>query len=375
MRVLIVNSVCGVRSTGKLCAELAERLEKEGHEVKIAYGRDTVPEKYRRFAVRIGNDRSVKLHALKTRLFDEHGFGSKRATKRFLQWAEEFDPDLVWLHNIHGYYIQVELLFAWLKARPNTQVKWTLHDCWSFTGHCDHFLRAECEQWKTHCTRCPQKKNYPASQFKDNCKANFDRKRKAFTGVKNMTLIAPSYWLKGLAEQGFLKEYPIVVEHNQIDRTVFKPTPSDFRQRHGLEHKKIILGVASFWGDNKGLSDFVRLSEGLSEEYKVVLVGLTEEQKGSLPQRLLALGRTNNAKELAEIYTAADIYFNPTYEDNYPTVNLEAQACGTPVVTYDTGGSGESVPPENVIAKGDLQAFIDILEKGVEKLTVRQHWE
>ena len=354
MRVLMINSVCGIRSTGRICTDLADKFENEGHTVKIAYGRETVPDNYRKYAVRIGSDADNMLSAVHTRLTDKHGFSNKKATERFLQWAENYNPDLLWLHNLHGYYINVEMLFDWIKSRPDMQVKWTLHDCWAFTGHCSHFTVARCKQWKTHCLHCVQKKRYPSSFLTDNCKSNFDRKKAAFTGVKNMTLIAPSKWLADLVKQSFLKEYPIEVVYNTIDTNVFKPVPSDFRERFCLQDKKIILGVASAWGERKGLNDFIKLSEMLDDRFAIVLVGLTDKQISQMPKKIVALKRTNSTKELAEIYTAADVFFNPTYEDNYPTVNLEAQACGTPVITYRTGGSPESVPDANVIEPGAL---------------------
>lgn len=347
MRILIINSVCGIGSTGRICADLAQQFEKDGHEVKIAYGRSGyVPEKFKKYAVRIGTDFDVKLHALRTRLFDTHGFGSKSATKKFLKWADEFNPDLVWLHNIHGYYINIEMLFDWLKSRPQTQVKWTLHDCWAFTGHCSYFTMANCNKWQTQCSNCPQIKTYPSSLY-DNSKNNFERKKAAFTGVKNMTLITPSKWLADLAKQSFLKEYPVEVIYNTIDKNIFKPTPSDFRKKYNLENKKIILGVASVWEERKGLKDFLKLAQVLDEKYVIVLVGVSDKQIKTLPKNCIGIKRTSSPQELAQIYTAADVFFNPTYEDNYPTVNLEAQACGCPVITYDTGGCRETIYTAN----------------------------
>ncbi len=343
MKVLMINSVCGIRSTGRICVELAESLEKEGYEVKIAYGREIVPEKYQKYAVRIGNDLGLKVHVLQTRLFDTHGFGSKRATKQFLAWAEAYNPDVLWLHNLHGYYINVEMLFDWIKSRPNMQVKWTLHDCWAFTGHCTHFTVARCEQWKSHCLQCVQKTRYPTSKLKDNCKENFDRKRAAFTGVKDMTLITPSQWLADLVKQSFLQEYPVEVRHNTIDTNVFKPTESDFRERYGLQDKKIVLGVATAWDDRKGLEDFIKLSALLSENYAVVLVGLTEKQIKALPSTVLGIERTNNAQELAGIYTTADVFLNLSKEETFGLTTIEALACDTEVVVYKNTACEEVV--------------------------------
>lgn len=342
MKVLFINSVCGIGSTGRICTDLAQQLEAEGNEVKIAYGRKgTVPEQFQKYAVRIGTDFDCKMHAIQTRLFDIHGFGSKRATKEFLKWAEEYKPDLLWLHNLHGYYINVEMLFDWIKKHPEMQVKWTLHDCWAFTGHCSY---------------CSQLRRYPACFAMSSVSKNFERKRRAFTGVKNMTLITPSKWLADLTRQSFLKEYPVEVHYNTIDTSIFKPTPSDFRERYGLQDKIIVLGVANVWEDRKGLFDFYKLAEMLDDRYVIVLVGLSEKQIKELPKNIKGIQRTNSPQELAAIYTAADVFVNPTYEDNYPTVNLEAQACGTRVITYDTGGCKETIRSENgiVVQRGSV---------------------
>ncbi len=360
MKILFINSVCGIGSTGRICTDLAQQFEKEGHTVKIAYGRSaTVPEKFKKYAVRIGTDFDVKLHALQTRLFDTHGFGSKRATKKFLEWLDAYNPDLVWLHNIHGYYINIEMLFNWLKNRPQTQVKWTLHDCWAFTGHCAHFTVANCEKWKTHCASCPQHGRYPAS-FWDNSARNFDRKKAAFTGVQNMTIVCVSHWLENLVKQSFLKGYPIQVVHNTIDKTIFKPTPGDFRQKYGLENKKIILGVANVWSKSKGLNDFIKLARQLDDKYAIVLVGLTDKQMKELPKNCLGIKRTNSPQELAAIYTAADVFFNPSREETFGLTTLEALSCGTQTVVY-AGTACEEVAKKyggKIIPSGtDLKAL------------------
>ena len=363
MRVLFINVQCGIGSHGKIAAAQAEEFERQGHEVKIAYGRDPdIPEKFRKYAVRIGSAVDVYFHALMTRLTDRNGFFSRGATKRFLSWAEEYSPDLLWLHNIHGYYINMEMLFTWIKSRPGMKVLWTLHDCWAFTGHCAYFTFAGCEKWRAHCEHCPQKSAYPAS-FVDCSYRNYEDKRRLFTGVKDMTLITPSQWLADLAAQSFLGEYPCEVRHNEIDRNIFRPVQGDFRERYGLAGKHIVLGVANRWEPRKGIKDFVRLSGLLdSERFKVVLVGRKHD---ALPDSIIHIERTRNQQELAEIYTAADVLFNPTYEDNYPTVNLEAEACGTPVVTYDAGGAPETIHREDsrVIKCGDVYAAKSAIEK------------
>lgn len=359
MKVLLINSVCGIGSTGRICVNIAQDLENNGHIVKIAYGRNShVPEEYRKYAVRIGSDMEVRLHGIKSRLLDAHGLGSVNATKEFLKWADSFKPDLLWLHNIHGYYINYELLFDWIKLHPELEVKWTLHDCWAFTGHCSYFTAVNCNRWKSCCSNCPQKNQYPASILIDNSKKNYFRKMAAFTGVKRMTLITPSQWLADLVAQSYLKEYSVEVHHNTIDKSIFKPTQGDFRKRYNLERKYIVLGVANIWEKRKGLEDFVRLQSLLGDRYRIVLVGLNDKQLSNLPDSIIGIKRTNSQEELAEIYTTADVFVNPTYEDNYPTVNLEAQACGTAAITYNTGGSSENVPAENVIKCGDINALL-----------------
>lgn len=364
MKVLFINSVCGIRSTGRICTDLAMAFEKDGHECKIAYGRETVPEKYVKYAVKIGTDIGVKTQVAQSRLLDNVGFTGKKSTAKFLEWADKYNPDLLWLHNLHGYYINIEMLFEWIKMRPDMQVKWTLHDCWAFTGHCTYFSMIGCEKWKSHCFDCPQTKEYPTSYFVSRCKSNYDRKKKAFTGVNNMELITPSKWLANLAKESFLGEYPVEVRYNTIDTNIFKPRESDFRSKYGLGNKKIILGVAAIWDKRKGLEDFIRLSGMLDKnKYHIVVVGVTDNQLKGLPEGILGIQRTNNAIELAEIYTAADVFINTTYEDNYPTVNLEAKACGTPVITYNTGGSVESVDSDKIVEQGDLEAVCELIER------------
>lgn len=364
MRILFINEMCGTTSTGRICAEAAQKFESEGNECKIAFGRkNNVPEQYKKFAVRIGSEFDVKMHAIKTRIFDTAGFESKNATHKFLKWADDYNPELIWLHNLHGYYINTEMLFSWIKSKPNIEVKWTLHDCWAFTGHCVHFEMAKCNRWKTGCYLCPNKKEYPASVLFDNSKINYARKKKAFSGVHNLTIITPSKWLANKVKESFLKEYPCEVKHNTIDTNVFKPTPSDFRERYGLKNKFVILGVANSWEKRKGLKDFIKLSEMLSSDYMIVLVGISEKQIKKLPPNIIALERTDNVQELVMIYSAADVYLNLTYEDTFPTTNLESQACGKPVITYRTGGSVESVPQENIIEPGDLETLINLLHK------------
>lgn len=364
MKLLLINSVCGIGSTGKIVARIADEYISQGNEARIAYGRsDVVPEEYLPISYRIGSAWDLNLHALSSRLFDNHGFGSRLATKKFLNWASKYNPDILWLHNLHGYYINVEMLFAWIKSRPQMQVKWTLHDCWAFTGHCTYFDYCGCNKWKTQCKNCPQIHKYPTSLLTDNSERNYMRKKKLFVGVKYMELITPSLWLASLVKESFLK-YQVSVVRNTIDTSVFKPTSSEFRLKHKLLSKRIILGVASAWNERKGFCDFLKLRSLLNAQYEIVLVGLNEKQIKNLPVGITGLRRTKSPEELSEIYTSADIFFNPTYEDNFPTVNLEAEACGTPVVTYNTGGSSETIrlAKSVVIPRGNIELASHVIK-------------
>lgn len=356
MKYLFINTVAGNTSTGTITANLCRKLMKEGNDCVLAYGRwkvncDDVP------TYRIGTDTDYKIHGLMTRLFDLQGFCSTAATNKFVDWIKSYDPDVIWLHNLHGYYLNIEVLFDYLKT-SGKEIRWTLHDCWAFTGHCTYFTMAKCDQWKTHCKKCSQLKEYPACYGISNVSRNFNRKRKAFTRVHNLTLITPSQWLADLTRESFLKEYPVKVIHNIINTEIFKPTASDFRNKYGIVDKIMLLGVANGMDAWKGLPDFIKLAGMLDDRYVIVLVGVEEKNINGSPQNIIALTRTNDQKELAGIYSTADLFLNLTHQDNYPTVNLEAQACGTPVVTYRTGGSPESVPAENVVEEGDFKALM-----------------
>ena len=316
---------------------------------------------------RFATDVEVKFDALLTRLDGKAGFHSKAATKRLLERLDEIKPDVVHLHNLHGYYVNIEMLFEWLAAR-DCKVEWTLHDCWAFTGHCAHFTYVKCAQWKTHCAyfegRCPQLGTYPKTYSKASCAWNFDQKKRLFNLVPagRMKLITPSQWLANLVEESFLSEYPVEVRHNTIDTNVFKPTPSDFRERYGIGERFMILGVASPWTERKGLGDFMRLADELDgDKYAIVLVGLSEKQIRQMPEGIIGFARTDSREELASIYTAADVFFNPTSEDNYPTVNLEAEACGTSVVTYDTGGCRETLHREDSVLITGCESVVEWL--------------
>lgn len=336
-------------STGGIMMKEHHELLAAGENSHAFWGRGRAAEG--EHEMRFATDLEVRLDGLQTRLDGKAGFHSKAATSRLLNRLDELGPDVVHLHNLHGYYVNVEMLFEWLAAE-DCRVEWTLHDCWAFTGHCAYFTYAKCDQWKDRCAHskpCKQLDTYPKTFSKGSCAWNFEQKRRVFSllPTDRMKLITPSQWLADLVGESFLKEYPVEVRHNTIDASVFKPTPSDFRVRYGIDDRFMVLGVASPWTERKGLSDFVRLAGELdSNKFAIVLIGLSDKQIREMPAGVVGVGRTDSPKELAEAYSTADVFFNPTREDNYPTTLLEAQACGTDAITYAVGGSGEAIVRE-----------------------------
>ena len=338
-RILFINSVCN-GSTGTICKNLYKAAAEAGHECCIAYGRGEAPKGFK--TIKIGNKLDIYLHVLKARLFDASGFGSKQATKELIKKIDEFKPDIIHLHNIHGYYVNIEILFKYLKEHPEIKKIWTLHDCWAFTGHCAYYTYAKCDKWKTCCKGyCPNRNEYPKTIFSCVTK-NYTKKKNIFSNVENMILVTPSKWLKNEVKKSCLKNYDVGIINNGVDKKIFKYTESDIKERYGIENKKIILGVASVWDKRKGLDIFIELSNQLDDDYQIVLIGLNKKQIKNLPNNIIGISRTENVEELVKWYSAAEVFFNPTLEDNYPTTNLEAINCGTPVVTFDTGGSPES---------------------------------
>lgn len=356
VNLLQINSVCGIGSTGRIATDIHALAVSRGHCSTVAFGRG--PAKNCDRILPIGSRSDVLAHGLWTRLFDAHGFGSRKATRNFLAAVDDLNPDIIHLHNIHGYYLHVGLLFDYLK-RAGKPVVWTLHDCWPFTGHCAYFDFIGCERWKTECHHCPLKSEYPASLLLDCSRNNYRRKRHLFKGVENLILVTPSLWLADLVKASFLGDYPVTTINNGIDLNTFRALPGRFRQDRGLDGKFIILGVASNWAARKGYSHFLELSKNLKSDERIIMVGVTQEQQSKLPTNILGITRTNNAVELAEIYANSDVFVNPTLEDNFPTTNLEALACGTPVITYASGGSPECLDERTgfVVARGDLTAL------------------
>ena len=322
----------------------------------------------------VGSKASVAWHVLQTRLLDRHGLSSSAATRRFIRELERIDPNVIHIHNIHGYFLNYKLLFDYL-AGSGKPVVWTVHDCWLYTGHCFHYDAVNCDRWKQGCNHCPQRTAFPKSFLADRSAQNYRDKKAAFTSIdpEKFVVVTVSEWMRNEMKDSFLKDCRFRIIHNGIDTDVFRPTAVNPFSDLGKKH--VLLGVASIWNKEKGLEDFARMATMLGEDEVLVLVGLTAAQRSTLPNNIVGIPRTESAQQLAELYAAADVFINLTYQDNYPTVNMEALACGTPVITYATGGSVESVNEQTgfILEQGDiegvLQAARTICREGKEKWT------
>lgn len=360
MKVLQINSVYEKGSTGKIVKDCEDLFKEYGIETYVITGQD----KFDSPNVFVTNTPfSLKWSILMTRLFGRHGFYNKRATRKALRFIDRVSPDIVNLQNIHGHYINIEILFKYLKEK-NIPVVWTLHDCWSFTGHCSHFDYIGCDGWKNSCGNCPQRRKYPDSWFFDRSKRNLRDKREIFTSLEKMHIVTPSNWLTNLAKQSFLSKYPVTTIHNGIDTESFRPRESDLRKKLGLEDKFIYLGIVSSFKGTKGGRHFLELSKMLKDDEHIVLLSLADKDV-TIPDNITVLPATNSREELSLVYSMADVFINPTMQDTFSMINVEALACGVPVVTFRTGGSSESLTEECgiVVPKGDTKALYEAAQQ------------
>lgn len=359
-------------SVGRIAEQIGQVAMSHGWDSYITYARNHLPSKSK--TIKIGTKWDVYWHGIMTRLFDRHCLHSTKATKKLIQQIEIIKPNIIQLHHIHGYFLNMEVLFKYLSS-VSIPVVWIFHDCWAITGHCAYFDYVGCSKWRIQCRACVQKKMYPGSFLLDRSSKNYQLKKELFTSVRNMTIVAVSNWLGNIVSQSLLRQFPILVIQNGIDLELFSPQSNHniktMKDKLGLsEDSVVLLGVASTWDQRKGLTDFVQLYSIIPSKWKIVLVGLSKRQIKKLPMGIIGISRTENVKQLAELYSLATVFVNPTWEDTFPTTNLEALACGTPVITYRTGGSVESVTEEvgYVVEKGDVAAIKDcvneILSKG-----------
>lgn len=347
--ILQINATANDGSTGKILEAIGNQAYLSGWKVYAAYGRDSRPSSLN--LIRVGSYFNPYFHYIVNRFLDMEGLASRVATKKLINQIQSIQPDIIHLHNIHDHWLNYKILFSYIN-NTNIKVVWTFHDCWAFTGHCYHFIDKGCYKWENHCSNCPSR-----NRFRDNSFRNFELKKELFTQNKNLTIVAVSEWMASFVKKSFFKEKRLKVIHNGIDVSIFKPTDKSNVKRQNFN----LLAVSNVWTKSKGLYDIFRLREILSDEYEITIVGLSREQLRQVPRGIDAIGRTGSVQELVSLYNRADVFINPTYADTFPTVNLEALACGTPVITYKTGGSPEAVDENSgiVIPQGDVQALAD----------------
>lgn len=355
LKILTLN-LGNYGSTGRIIDSLAKLAAERGHTTRRAY-----PLSYRTLAPREGDvivcSRTVnRINQRLARLTGLIGFFSYFHTLRFISRAKKYSPDLLHIHNVHSSFICLPLLSRYIK-RSGVRTIWTLHDCWAFTGKCAHFTAAGCDGWRHGCGDCPELASYPRTD-RDLSAYLLKKKKKWLSDLPDLTLVTPSKWLASLVSESFLGCYPVRVIQNGIDTELFCPRESDVRERLEVGERHLLISVSLDWSERKGLDTILELARRLGDGYRILLVGFDGDTQ-ALPENVCAIARTSSQVELAELYSAADLFVNPTREDTFPTVNLESLACGTPVLTFDVGGASEMLSPSCgvSVAVGDTDAL------------------
>ena len=363
-KILQIGVDGNMGSTGRIAESIGKLAIEKGWASYIAHGRFARPSQSQ--IIKIGTEFEVYLHGLETRIFDRHGLGSKQATKGLIEQIKKVKPNIIHLHNLHGYYLNIEILFNYL-AQASIPVIWTFHDCWAITGHCSHFDFVGCEKWKTECHHCPQKREYPASWFLDRSRENYKLKKELFNSVSNMTIVSVSHWLNGIVSESFLKTQHRKVIYNGVDIDIFHPAVESQikREKLNIGDDFMILGVAGVWPKQKGLQDFIELSKRLSENEHIVLVGLNNAQIKGLPDKIIGISRTENQNELRDLYDAADVFLNLSVEETFGLTTAEALACGTPAIVYNSTACPEIIDEYTGISvkRNDIDELKMALEK------------
>lgn len=360
-KLLQINVVANSGSTGRIAENIGKLAISQRWESYIAYGRGN-PESTSEL-LRIGTNCDMYMHGLQSRLLDNHGLASVGATKKFVEEIKRINPDVIHLHNIHGYYLNYKILFEYLST-IDTPVVWTLHDCWAFTGHCSHFDAIGCEKWQTGCFSCPLKGEYPVSKFVDASARNYALKKRLFASVPNLTIVPVSRWLAGLVGRSFLGEYPIRVINNGIDTEVFQQRESALRQKHNIEGKFVLVGVAGVWDAMKGFDDFIKLSRLLPDDCVIIMIGLTKKQIDILPPNIIGIERTESQAQLAEYYSMADVIMNLSYQETFGMTTVEGFGCGTPGIVYDRTASPELISQDTgiIVKAGYMNGLLSAIE-------------
>ena len=363
-KLLQINSVVNFRSTGKIVEEIANKVISKGWESHVAYGRLARPSQS--VLLKIGNNWDLIFHGLQNRLLDNQGLASKQATIKFIKQIKVIKPDIIHIHNIHDYYINYEILFNYL-ITSDIPIVWTFHDCWPITGHCAHFSLIDCDKWKIECYHCPQKKGYPTSYFLDRSRRNYQLKKKLFNSVKNLTIVTVSDWLGAIVKESNLSKFPVRVINNGIDINTFSPQVNsrDIRTKYDIKDRMMLFGAATAWSESKGLKDYYLLSEQLKDDTIIVLVGLSANQMKQLPSKIIGIPRTENISELVQLYSAADIVLNLSYQETFGLTTVEGLSCGTPGVVYNCTASPELITKETgfIVEPGDINGILKAVYK------------
>ena len=370
MRILQINATYKIGSTGKIMSDLDDVINQNGHDGYMLCAYSLVKKNNLYVMDSLPFPFNSKSNILRMRIFGLNGYAKRRVTRKAIEWIDRIKPDIIHLHNIHGDWINLPLLFEYLN-NTDTRIVWTLHDCWPFTGRCSHFELCGCNKWKDKCYKCTNKRVYPITYFFDFSRKMHNDKKSWYGDWNKMAIVTPSFWLAEYVKESFLKNNRVLTIHNGINTSLYHNVKCSSSIIKGI-NKRIILGVASSWSFTKGFDDFIQLDKMINhEEYIIVLVGLNEKQMKLIPDSILGIKRTNNEKELVELYSSAFVFVNMTYQDNYPTTNMEALACGTPVITYNTGGSPESIGKNGfVVEQGQIEEVWNIVKKMDKKLII-----
>ena len=332
--LLQINVTANWGSTGKIAEQIGQVVMAHGWESYIAYGRMMNPSKSK--LIKIGTKFDVYEHYAENLILDNEGLASRRSTKRFLKKLDLIKPDIVHLHNIHDHYINYRYLLRYL-IDNKIPIVWTFHDFWPVTGHCPHFIKGNCYKWQKECYECALSKSWV-----DRSNRNFYYKKSLLQNIKNLHVVCVSDWVSSVVKESFLANHDIRVVSNGIDLSIFKPSESKQIQ-HLYRDKYVILAVASQWKEGKGLNDYLAMSQLIKEDEVIVLVGVDEKIKRSLPNNIIGINRTNNVQELVDLYTRADVVTSLSSAETFGLTIIESYACGTPVVAYNNTAQGSLI--------------------------------
>lgn len=359
--LLQINVDANNGSNGSIARDIGDIALSKGWRSVIVYGRKHIPS--RSELIRVGNDWDVRWHGLFTRLTDLHGLGSYFATKRLVKKIKELNPNIIHLHNIHGYYINYKILFDFIN-KHNIPVVWTFHDCWPFTGHCSHYIGYNCYKWISSCNNCPARTDYPTSWFVDNSSFNFTLKRSLFTRPKKLAVVTVSNWLKSVTDQSFFSKYPVTVIYDGIDTDSFRYRQSDLKVKLGIEGKYVLMSAAANWSTSKGWDDYLKVASQLPQKYIIILIGVTSEQQKTLPPNIIGIQRVEGKEKLAEFYSIADVLLNLSYAETFGMTTAEAMACGTPGISYNITACPELLTKDTglVVEPGDIGGVLNAID-------------